>query len=622
VKDDTVSARGKEEPTLVEPPGNPPQSKGTPEPLDGPERPEQHQDLPTLADAPSAKGPPPLTDAPSAKGPPTLVDAPSDKGPPTLADAPSATRVLGTPTSTVTVARALHDEESARCRSFGRIIALLAGGSACAIPFLGGTPWLAGATQATLLWLFGVAVWVWRVGALEERYSPVVFRIFGWSCILASIFINYHLGVFSPAPTAVTLGISFFALSDDRKLAITLSAAATGCYLFLAISILSGFLPDAGLLAVHSAPPRERIYFLLVVPTIFLVTLRQARESRAATHDALRKAQSAMLLANQQEARLQEARQDLNAALRVGVGREGRYSGQTVGGYRLGEIIGIGAMGEVYGASGPDGQPAAVKMLTAAASRDTNLHQRFLREGAVTARIDAPNIVKVYGVGEAADGAPFLAMERLEGTDLSTWLREQGRLSLAEGVELVAQVSAGLTAAHGAGVIHRDLKPQNLFRTEQGGRVRWKIVDFGVSKLRGGEGTLTQRAIIGTPGYMAPEQAQGLEADARSDLFALGAVAYRALTARAPFAGPDTPQILFAVCFRMPQRPSLLVEDLPPDIDHVLAIALAKSPEDRFDSAPAFAAAMEAAARGALQDPLRTRAAVILGAMPWGHRLR
>lgn len=539
----------------------------------------------------------------------------------TVVEAPSTTRQVAPDTHSVTVARALHDEESARCRSFGLVIALLSGSSAAVIPFLGGTPWLAGATQASLLWLFGVAVWVWRVGALEDRYSPVVFRIFGWSCILASIFINYHLGVFSPAPTAVTLGLSFFALSDDRKLAITLSAAATGCYLFLAAGILSGLLPDDGLLAVRGVPPRERIYLLIIVPIIFLVTLLQARESRAATHEALRKAQSAMLFANQQEARLQEAQQNLDAALRLGVGRDGRYSGQNIGGYLLEEIIGLGAMGEVYRASGQNQRPAAVKMLTVAATGDLHMHQRFLREGEIAARLNSPNIVKIFDIGEAPDGAPFLAMERLEGTDLSAWLRQHGRLPVDAALELIQQVGAGLEVAHAAGVIHRDLKPQNIFRDERDGRVTWKIVDFGVSKLRDGSGTLTQRAVIGTPSYMAPEQAQGLDADARSDLFSLGAMLYRVLTARPPFAGQDTPQILFAVCYRMPQRPTSLVEDLPKEIDDVLAIALAKSPDDRFESATAFSEALAAALRGQLPEHLRTRAAVILEATPWGQKI-
>jgi len=578
---------------------------------------------------PPGHEPPTLTGAPVFTGtqtertlaePPTVADAlPPESRPQGTGDSRLVTRPSTALTGTVTVARALLAEEAARCRSFGMVIALLSGSTLAALPFLGGEPWLQGATQAALLWLFGVAVWVWRVGAREEHYSPVIFRIFGWSAVLASIFIDYHLGVFSPAPMAVTLGISFFALSDDRRLALQLSSVATASYLFLVVAVLTGFLPDDGLLRVSSVPPRERVYLAAMVPSIFLVTLLQARESRAATHGALHQAQRAMLLASQQEARVQEARADLDVALRAGAGRQGRYSGQLVAGYHIEELIGRGAMGEVYAASDLDGRPLAVKMLAPSAALDEALLRRFLREGELSARLRSPHIVRVFRVGEADDGAPFIAMERLRGADLGASLRKSGRLPLPRVVELVRQVAIGLDAAHAAGVIHRDLKPQNLFFDDHDG---WKIVDFGVSKLRDGQGTLTQRAVVGTPGYMAPEQAQGLEADPRSDIFALGAVAYRALTDRPPFAGPDTPQILFAVCYRQPLRPSSLVEGLPPDVDDVLAIALAKSPDDRFASASAFASALDDASRGVLDDSLRARAAVLVDVAPWGHRAR
>src|SRR5439155_13924929 len=138
---------------------------------------------------------------------------------------------------------------------------------------------------------------------------------------------------------------------------------------------------------------------------------------------------------------------------------------------------------------------------------------------------------------------------------------------LAELVELVRQIAAGLSAAHRAGVVHRDLKPANLFLVEKPGDDTWKILDFGVAKLRGSTGTLTQRAIIGTPGYMSPEQAQGREVDPRSDVFSLGAVLYRALTGRPAFSGPDLPQILFDIVYRCPTRPSEIVASLPRDVD-------------------------------------------------------
>jgi serine/threonine-protein kinase len=167
-------------------------------------------------------------------------------------------------------------------------------------------------------------------------------------------------------------------------------------------------------------------------------------------------------------------------------------------------------------------------------------------------------------------------------------------------------------------VVHRDLKPQNLFLSEtKTGRTIWKILDFGVSKLQGSAGTLTQHAVVGTPGYMSPEQAQGTAADRRSDIFSLGAVAYRALTGRPPFSGTDTPQILFEIVYKNPIRPSELLPTLPRDVDLALAIALAKRPEDRFSSAFEFAEAFVHASRGRLPLEVRKRARAVLAKYPW-----
>ncbi|RYE87585.1 MAG: serine/threonine protein kinase, partial [Myxococcales bacterium] len=488
-------------------------------------------------------------------------DLPANDSPLTLSmplPAPSSGSTLAPPSATATprpgtqiggtMVEALRNEEAARCRSFGLTVSILASIAAPLLPLLGGTPWLIALTQLALIWILCLALWVWRIGARQDRYSPRVFRLFGWSCALASLLGDYHLGLFSPAPMIVTLGISFFALSDERRLALRLSLTATGGYLLLVVGVLTGALPDVGLLPVTALPPNERLFLALMVPTVFLGTLWQARQSRAATHEALRQAQQAMLLANHQEARLQEARLDLDVALRAGAGVDGRYSGHLVGDYRLAELIGRGAMGEVYGASGPDGEPVAVKMLSAHAATDGALVKRFLREGELTASLQSPHIVRVHALGALVGGGPYIVMERLHGADLGRWLREQGPLSLASAVALAQHLAAGLDAAHAAGVVHRDIKPQNVFRDEPrgGGDVTWKLVDFGVSKLQSSQGTLTQRAIVGTPGYMSPEQAEGLDADTRSDLFSLGAVLYRALTDRPPFPGPDTPQILFA----------------------------------------------------------------------------
>jgi serine/threonine-protein kinase len=163
-------------------------------------------------------------------------------------------------------------------------------------------------------------------------------------------------------------------------------------------------------------------------------------------------------------------------------------------------------------------------------------------------------------------------------------------------------------------VVHRDLKPRNLFLSSRGDL--WKILDFGVARVAG-EQTLTVDQIVGTPNYMAPEQANGAAVTHRTDLFALGVIAYRALTGRPAFEGEVTAEILYKVVHAMPPRPSEVVS-LPPDVDLVLAIAMAKEAADRFDSAAELAQALDAAARGRLAAPLRTRAERLLARLPWG----
>jgi serine/threonine-protein kinase len=226
--------------------------------------------------------------------------------------------------------------------------------------------------------------------------------------------------------------------------------------------------------------------------------------------------------------------------------------------------------------------------------------------------------VRVLEVSGPDSVCPFIAMELLSGVDLGTQLRERPRLSLEDVADMVEQISAGLEVAHAAGVVHRDLKPQNVFRAGGAhGLVTWKILDFGVSKLLdSGEASLTAAEIIGTPQYMAPEQARGeRDVDARADIYALSAMAYRALTGEAPFRG-DLHAILRAILEEMPEAPSARAR-LPEDIDLVLAIGLAKKREERFQSASELAKAFEDATRGRLSPDLRTRARMLLAAQPY-----
>jgi len=351
---------------------------------------------------------------------------------------------------------------------------------------------------------------------------------------------------------------------------------------------------------------------------VFVVMLWQARVSRTATLEAVARLDDALRLVQQREALIDEANQNLDEALAAG-GRRGAYSGGVAGPYRLGELLGRGGMGEVYAAADlKSGRAAAVKLLHGKALADPDIVQRFLREAEVAMRLRAPSLVEIYQLGEAESGSPFIAMELLAGHDLGWHLRRQRQLAIDEVVLLARDIAAGLMVAHTAGVIHRDLKPANLFRLDSQEGARWKILDFGIAKMRGSTGTLTQHKIIGTPGYMSPEQAQGRDVDARSDLFSFGAVLYRALTGRPPFSGPDTPQVLFDIVYRNPVRPSELEPSLPPELDAVLALALAKDRGDRFASALALVDALAAAAEGQLTPSLRRSATALLRRLPWG----
>ena len=316
-------------------------------------------------------------------------------------------------------------------------------------------------------------------------------------------------------------------------------------------------------------------------------------------------------------------RSDLRDAV-VGGGR-GRFSNHMVGGFRLGALRGRGGMGEVYEATREDGSTPerryAVKLLHPHLLSDPSAYERFAREARSAAALDSPHVVRVVEVSPDDAAMPFLAMELLEGNDLATILRERATLPVAEVVTLLRQLGAGLEAAHGAGIVHRDLKPQNVFAARTGPSdedVTWKILDFGVSKLAGGEGSLSIGHAVGTPSYMSPEQARGDVIDHRSDLYSLAVIAYRALTGRPAVASAEVMTMLHDVCHRLPPQPSA-VADLPAAIDDVLLVALAKSPDERFASARELADALAAADRGKVSLDIQLRAGAITKTWNWSR---
>jgi len=213
----------------------------------------------------------------------------------------------------------------------------------------------------------------------------------------------------------------------------------------------------------------------------------------------------------------------------------------------------------------------------------------------------------VLEASRPADTIPFLAMERLSGQTLGTMLRKGEALDATILAALVTQTSRVLEHAREAGIVHRDIKPQNLFLTTSG---TWKLLDFGVALLGDTSGTLTRGSAVGTPAYMAPEQARGLAVDHRADVYALGAVIYRCATGQAPFVRGDTPSLLYAVVEEMPVRPSLIAA-IPSALDDVLQIALAKDPAARFATSAELAAAFTAAMSGSPLPEIASRAAVL-----------
>jgi len=236
--------------------------------------------------------------------------------------------------------------------------------------------------------------------------------------------------------------------------------------------------------------------------------------------------------------------------------------------------------------------------------------QRFFRELKTAAGIHSPNVVKVIAVGEQP--VPYLVMERLEGQSLSELLRGRRALGLDKVVELVQHVGAGIAAAAAAGVIHRDIKPQNLFLH----RGTWKVLDFGVARLAEHGDTLTSGQIVGTPAYMSPEQARGAPIDHRTDIYALAAVAYRAVCGQPPFQAREVADTIYRVVHTAPRRPSHIAR-VDIDVELVLAIGLAKRAELRFDSARELADAFAAARDGSLSSELRARGRAIPD--PWAR---
>src|SRR5918992_3969420 len=267
--------------------------------------------------------------------------------------------------------------------------------------------------------------------------------------------------------------------------------------------------------------------------------------------------------------------------------------GAEFAGCRIEAVAGRGGMGVVYRATELSlGRPVALKLLTPDRAGDSEFRERFQRESRMAAAIDHPNIIPVYAAGEH-EGSLYLVMRYVGGTDLHALLRECGGLDPERAAELVAQVAAGLDAAHAAGLVHRDVKPANVLLADD----HAYLSDFGLTRLAGSDTSLTGSGQwIGTVEYCSPEQLRSDRTDARADVYSLGGVLSAAVTGGPPYACGTVPTTMLAHLHDLVPRPS--DHSAPREFDRVIARALAKRPDDRYPSAGDLGRAALGAARG------------------------
>src|SRR5205085_4925023 len=267
--------------------------------------------------------------------------------------------------------------------------------------------------------------------------------------------------------------------------------------------------------------------------------------------------------------------------------------GQTIGNYRILARLGEGGMGVVYKAEDTRlGRLVAIKFPTPGGDRQT-FRARFLNEARAISALNHPHIATVHDYGETPEGEPFLVMELVGGQDLNEKLRT-GTLTLGEAVRIIATVAGALDSAHKRGIVHRDVKPSNVrISNEQ----QVKVLDFGLSKqidefkLDADAETMrpppltSPGIVVGTPNYLSPEQARAVPVDARSDIFALGALLYECITGRPAFVGSNVIEIGGQVLHVDPPAPSEINPNVPAELDQVTLKALAKDPEERYQTA-------------------------------------
>jgi serine/threonine-protein kinase len=260
-------------------------------------------------------------------------------------------------------------------------------------------------------------------------------------------------------------------------------------------------------------------------------------------------------------------------------------------------VIGEGGMGRVYEARHVrlSTKRYAIKVLHHEYARQPEIVARFQREAESASGLEHPNVVGVYDVNRTNDGRPYIVQELLAGLELGRYLDDVGKLPPAPAVRIVRQVARALGAAHARGIIHRDVKPENVFLLGDLANPFVKVLDFGISKTAESGTELTKTGMVmGTPSYMAPEQARGDRVDARADVYSLGAILYRALTGQKPFESADQIATLTLVLAEEPPRPRSIEPSIPHALELVIQHAMAKEPSERLQNMAELDAALAA----------------------------
>jgi CheY-like chemotaxis protein/predicted Ser/Thr protein kinase len=267
-------------------------------------------------------------------------------------------------------------------------------------------------------------------------------------------------------------------------------------------------------------------------------------------------------------------------------------AGTVLGGYRLHELIGRGGMGVVYRAEHLHlARTVALKLLLPELAGDASFRERFLRESRTAAALDHPNLVTVYDAGEA-DALLYIAMQYIDGTDLAALLADEGALEPERALTILGQLAQALDRAHSVGIVHRDVKPGNVLIDAH----RAYLTDFGLTRSLSSERALTvDGRFVGTVAYMPPEQIEGGPLDPRSDVYALGCMLYQALTGAVPFGKDSDVSVIYAHLQEPPPSTARAKPGLPSGLDAVIAKALAKRKEDRYETCTELMAAARAA---------------------------